>query len=215
MRSSMLVAALLAVTSVFLEACEKIEDTDGDGDIDGDADADEATDSDSDVMEDAGEEAVTARVRVETSMGTFTLGLYGNAGPVTVENFLTYVDEGFYSGTVFHRVIEYFMIQGGGFNTSLIGPPTNPPIDLEIIPWLSHQPGVISMARTDDPNSATSQFFICVWENDFLDGDYAAFGIVEEGYDVVQAISHVETNVISPFENIPVTEVVINSMTRL
>lgn len=237
MRSTKLVIALLAVTALTAAACEKIEENDGDGDADADSDADIDADADSDAdvdgdadgdadsdvdgdadgdeAEDGGAEAITARVVVDTSMGSFTIGLYGNAGPVTVANFLSYVDQEFFSGTIFHRVIADFMIQGGGFNEAMVRQPTDPPIELEIIPWLSHQPGVISMARTNQPNSATSQFFICVSDDSFLDGDYAAFGIVEDGYDVVEAISLVDTHTTGGMEDVPATAVVINSITRL
>jgi cyclophilin family peptidyl-prolyl cis-trans isomerase len=108
------------------------------------------------------------------------------------------------------------MIQGGGFDETLNRrSATYPPIELEIISWLSHQPGVISMARTSDPHSATSQFFVCVSDDSFLDGDYAAFGEVESGYDVVESISAVATHSTGGMDDVPVTNVVMTSVTRL
>lgn len=160
-------------------------------------------------------DAVTARVQFDTTMGLFVVGLYGNAAPITVDNFMTYVDDGFYSGLIFHRVIADFMIQGGGYDESLTRMPTNPAIVREIIPWLNHVPGVISMARTDDPDSATSQFFICVDTETGLDTLYAAFGEVESGYDVVESISLVETHSAGGMGDVPVTAVVMTSVTRL
>ena len=180
-----------------------------------DTGTDTGADVPADTIDDA-PDAVTARVQFATSMGTFVVGLYGNAGPITTQNFLRYVDDGFYDGLVFHRVIADFMIQGGGYDETLtLHPPSYPPITLEIIPWLSHQPGVISMARTSDPDSATSQFFVCVFDDSYLDGDYAAFGMVESGMDVVDAISAVPTHSISGMDDVPVTPVVITTATRL
>ncbi len=172
-------------------------------------------DGSSDVVDDA-PDAVTARVQFDTSMGTFVVGLYGNAGPSTVDNFLAYVDDGFFDGLIFHRVIADFMIQGGGFDETLNRRgATYPPIALEIIPWLHHTPGVISMARTSDLDSATSQFFVCVDTEPDLDTLYAAFGEVESGYDVVESISLVETHSAGGMNDVPVTNVVMNSVTRL
>lgn len=158
---------------------------------------------------------VTERVEVVTSMGTFVLALYGVGAPITVTNFLQYVDAGVFTDTIFHRVMSDFMIQGGGFYADMSSAPTIPPIPLEIMAGLSHQPGVISMARTSDPDSATNQFFICVADDSGLDGDYAAFGEVESGYDVVEAISVVQTHTVGSHDDVPVTPVVIQSMTRL
>ncbi|MFH2009838.1 MAG: peptidylprolyl isomerase [bacterium] len=159
--------------------------------------------------------AVTERVELVTSMGSFVIALYGNGAPITVANFLSYVDAGSYANVIFHRVIAGFMIQGGGLYENMTGAPTQPPIVLEILDGLSHQPGVISMARTSAPNSATNQFFICVADDSFLDGDYAAFGAVESGYDVVEAISAVQTGSVPPYDDVPLTPVVILSTARL
>ena len=136
---------------------------------------------------------VTDRVEVVTTMGTMVFGLYGEEAPKTVANFLEYVDAGFYDGKIFHRVIPGFMIQGGGFDEQLARAETRDPIDLEIIPGLMHTPGVISMARTSDPHSATAQFFVCVSNTPQLNGAYAAFGELEEGMDVARRISAVRT----------------------
>lgn len=164
------------------------------------------------------EHEVTDKIEVQTSMGTFVIGLYGKEAPKTVANFLSYVDSGFFSGKTFHRVITEFMIQGGGFDASLNKAQTQEPIRLEIIPGLRHEPGIISMARTSDPNSATSQFFVCVADAPQLNGGYAAFGKVLEGLEVVEAISRVATKTIDtsggPMSDVPVAPVVIESVRR-
>jgi peptidyl-prolyl cis-trans isomerase A (cyclophilin A) len=171
------------------------------------------------------EHEVTDRVQIKTTMGDITVGLYGKDAPRTVQNFLSYVDSGFYSGKIFHRVIPGFMIQGGGFDRSLKRAPTNAPLKLEVIPGLRHEAGVISMARTSDPHSATSQFFICVGSAPQLNGGYAAFGMVESGekggngMKVVEEISEVPTNSqdtdAGPMADVPVNPVIIESVNRL
>ena len=186
-------------------------DTDGDSDTDTDTDTDSDTDSDTDGDSDTDPESFTERVEFTTSMGNFIIGLYGNAAPITVNNFLSYVDDGFYTDLIFHRVIPNFMIQGGGFDESMVQAPTDPPITLEIVDWLVHTPGVLSMARTSVPDSATSQFFVCVATYPSLDGEYAAFGETESGYDVVEAISAVATD----SSDVPLTPVIIESVERL
>ncbi len=163
---------------------------------------------------------VTDRVSIRTSMGTMVVGLYGKDAPDTVQNFLRYVDSGFYSGKIFHRIIAGFMIQGGGFDTELQRIPTQEPIRLELVPGLEHAPGVISMARTPtDVNSATSQFFISVSMAPQLNGSYSAFGKVVEGEDVLFAISGVPTHTVESstgsMEDVPVEPVTIDSITRL
>lgn len=172
-------------------------------------DLDTGSESDTDDKE------FTQMVLIETTMGDITVGLYGNEAPITVENFLTYVDEGFFADLIFHRVIPDFMIQGGGLDATLTDKEAHAPIALEIEGGIKHEPGVISMARTVLKNSATSQFFICVETLPTLDGEYAAFGRVNEGYDVVEAISLVETHTVGLYENVPVEPVVIKSVTRL
>jgi peptidyl-prolyl cis-trans isomerase A (cyclophilin A) len=158
------------------------------------------------------------RVRFETSLGGFTVQLNPEKAPVTVKNFLSYVDSGFYSGTIFHRVISSFMIQGGGFNESMAKKPTEAPIQLEAGRGLSNLRGTIAMARTSNPNSATSQFFINVVNNrnlDRLGGGYAVFGEVIEGMDVVDKIRAVPTAPRGMHRDVPVTHVVIKSAKRL
>ncbi|MCP4675407.1 MAG: peptidylprolyl isomerase [Deltaproteobacteria bacterium] len=165
------------------------------------------------------EHEVTDRVRITTSMGSVIVGLYGKDAPRTAQNFLKYVDRGFYAGKVFHRVIAGFMVQGGGFDAELNRIETDDPIKLEIIPGLKHEPGILSMARTSDPHSATSQFFICIGIATQLNGGYAAFGRVEEGMDTVAKISQVpigtvETNNGS-MADVPSDPVIIESVDRL
>jgi len=162
------------------------------------------------------EPVVTHRVELDTSMGKMVLGLYGKAAPKTVENFLSYVKSGYYDGLAFHRVIPGFMIQGGGYQADMEKKESEAPIPLELIPGLRHSPGTVSMARTSDPTSATSQFFICVADTEQLNGEYAAFGKVEEGLDVAIAISRVETQSVETdyavMDDVPVAPVVINAM---
>jgi cyclophilin family peptidyl-prolyl cis-trans isomerase len=163
--------------------------------------------------------AVTDRVAIRTSMGTMVVGLYGKDAPRTVANFLTYVEQGFYSGTIFHRVIPGFMVQGGGFDPELNRRQTGEPVELEIIPGLKHESGTVSMARTSNPHSATSQFFVCVARSTQLNGSYAAFGEVEEGMDVAVSISTVPTQTAEgpsqPMDDVPVNPVIIESITRI
>lgn len=139
------------------------------------------------------------RVALETSQGTIVLELYPDRAPKTVENFLGYVESGSFDGTVFHRVIPGFMIQGGGYGPDLDQRETRPPVVNEAAKGLSNERGTIAMARTSDPNSATSQFFISVADNSRLDYQgpgnlgYTAFGRVVEGMETVDAIAKVET----------------------
>jgi len=152
------------------------------------------------------------RVRLETSAGLIVLELEPEAAPATCENFLRYVEEGFYDGTVFHRVIKDFMIQGGGLTCDMQPKPTRAPIVNEA--GLSNQRGTIAMARTSDPHSATSQFFINHRDNTFLDASeadagYAVFGRAVEGMEVVDAIAAAATTSKGPYEDVPVEPVVI------
>jgi cyclophilin family peptidyl-prolyl cis-trans isomerase len=164
---------------------------------------------------------VTNRVEIKTTMGTMVVGLYGDDAPKTVKNFLQYVKSGFYTGKIFHRVIPGFMIQGGGFDKNLVKAPVNPPVELELIPGLEHDVGVISMARTNVLDSATSQFFICVMKTPQLNGAYAAFGKLEQGFDVLEAISKVPTGSLkseseqTTMDDVPITPVIIESITIL
>lgn len=162
---------------------------------------------------------ITHRVEIKTSMGRIVIGLYGKAAPKTVDNFLHYIDSEFYSNKIFHRVIPGFMIQGGGFDSSLVRAVADARVSLEIIPGYKHVPGSVSMARTSDPNSASSQFFICVASVPQLNGAYAAFGEVEEGMEVVKAISSVKTENVQresgTMEDVPASAVMIESAIRL
>jgi len=158
---------------------------------------------------------VTAKVLIKTTMGDIEVALYGESAPITVTNFLKYVDRKFYDSTLFHRVIPDFMIQGGGYTKTMNEKPTDPPIKLEIAPDLKHKPGVIAMARTPDPNSAKAQFYICDGTPSRLDGNYAAFGQVTKGMEVVHAIARVPVHSVGELQNVPKTKVVIQSIRRL
>ncbi len=155
------------------------------------------------------------RVELVTSLGTIELQLDPQRAPKTVANFLQYVKSGFYGGTIFHRVIPGFMIQGGGFTPDMQQKPTQPPIPLESQNGLKNLRGTIAMARTANPNSATSQFFINLVDNPALDypqpdgHGYAVFGQVIKGMDVVDRIAKVPTQDAGPYQNVPVTPVVI------
>ena len=159
------------------------------------------------------------RVKLATSAGDIVLELHADKAPKTVENFLQYVRDKHYDGTVFHRVIDGFMIQGGGFTADLQQKATRAPIALETKPDLRNDRGTIAMARTSNPNSATAQFFINVNDNRNLnaplpDGHgYAVFGKVVSGMDVVDKIKAVATGNRGPHQNVPVTPVVITSAT--
>jgi cyclophilin family peptidyl-prolyl cis-trans isomerase len=161
-------------------------------------------------------------VVMETTQGTMTIELWPDKAPKTVENFLQYVDDGFYEGTVFHRVIPGFMIQGGGMTKDLQPKPNRPPIPNEARADVKNLRGTLSMARTSDINSATSQFFVNVADNAFLDHQdetprgygYAVFGKVIDGLDVADRIVAVKTTTVGPFENVPVEPVVITDVHR-
>ena len=159
---------------------------------------------------------MTKTVDLDTSQGTIRLELDDEKAPVTVKNFLTNVENGHYDGTVFHRVIKGFMVQGGGFEPGMKQKPTRAPIPLESRNGLTNVRGTVAMARTADPNSATAQFFINVKDNDFLnqaqarDGNgYAVFGKVISGMDVVDKIKSVPTGP----GDVPVTPVTIKKAT--
>ena len=151
---------------------------------------------------------------IDTSMGVIKVELYTDKMPNTTANFIRLANDGFYNGLVFHRVIDDFMIQGGGFypNGTMKNDPYGP-IKLEINPNVTHVDGAISMARTMDPDSATSQFFICDGAQHYLDGQYAAFGKVIDGMDVVRAIASVDTTTKYGMPDWPVNDVIINSIT--
>jgi peptidyl-prolyl cis-trans isomerase B (cyclophilin B) len=154
-------------------------------------------------------------VKLHTSQGIITLQLDAEKAPNTVKNFLDYVNSGFYAGTIFHRVISNFMIQGGGFEPGLKQKKTNAPIKNEANNGLKNERYTIAMARTGDPHSATAQFFINVQDNAFLtypgqDGwGYCVFGKVVEGEEVVDKIKQVKTGTRAGFQNVPQEDVVI------
>ena len=165
-------------------------------------------------------QAETTTVKMQTSKGTIVLELDAGKAPATVENFLTYAREGFYDGTIFHRVISNFMIQGGGFTEDMTQKPTHDPIKNEANNGLGNDTGTIAMARTNDPHSATAQFFINVQDNGFLNftGEnvrgwgYAVFGKVTEGMDVVNAIRNVATGNRGSFQDVPEETVTIEKV---
>jgi cyclophilin family peptidyl-prolyl cis-trans isomerase len=155
-------------------------------------------------------------VSLVTSMGEIRVALRPEEAPITVDNFLKYVKAGFYNGTIFHRVIPNFMIQGGGMDATMTEKPTRPPIRNEAKNGLRNRRGTIAMARTKDPNSATAQFFISVKDNHTLDfgiggAGYAVFGDVIQGMDVVDRIVAVPTGDKGGHQNVPLTPVVLKS----
>ena len=160
------------------------------------------------------------KVALETDKGRIVLELYPDKAPATVKNFLAYVDDGHYNGTIFHRVIPNFMVQGGGMTVSMKEKPTKPPVKNEADNGLKNLRGTIAMARTQDINSATSQFFINVKDNNFLDHGpggfgYCVFGMVTKGMDVVDAIKKVKTQSQGYHNDVPVEPVIINSVERV
>jgi cyclophilin family peptidyl-prolyl cis-trans isomerase len=149
------------------------------------------------------------KVLFSTTLGDMVMQLDAVNAPITTANFIAYVDDGFFDGTIFHRVIDGFVIQGGGFTPDLQMKPTDPPIPLEISS-LIHVDGAISMARTNEPDSATSQFFVCDGPQPGLDGNYAVFGVLIEGFEVLAAISAVPVGDEGPYTDVPVTDVIVN-----
>ena len=168
-----------------------------------------------------GAQAESPRVLIKTSMGDIEVELNGAKAPETVKNFLGYVDDGFYNGTIFHRVIKGFMIQGGGFTQDFQRKSTRAPVKNEAKNGLKNKRGTIAMARTRAPHSATSQFFINHADNNTLDypsfdgWGYAVFGKVTRGMDVVDKIASVPTGVKNGMRDVPETAVVIESISRL
>ncbi len=158
-------------------------------------------------------------ITIETSLGDLTVELFDAKAPVTVENFLAYVDAGFFDGTIFHRVIPRFMIQGGGFTADMAQKRTRPPIRNEAANGLKNERGTLAMARTGEIHSATSQFFINLVDNAALDHGvrdygYAVFGRVTEGMDVVDRIAAVPTGTRGGHRDVPVEPVVIRAVRR-
>jgi peptidyl-prolyl cis-trans isomerase B (cyclophilin B) len=168
-------------------------------------------------------EAENLRVVLDTSEGKIVLELYMEKAPDTVQNFLSYIDAKFYDGTIFHRVIPNFMIQGGGFTADMKKKSSREPIENEADSGLNNDHYTIAMARTGDPHSATAQFFINTSKNDFLNfknkteqgWGYAVFGKVVEGMDTVDVISAVKTTTRGPYGDVPVKPVVIKSAGRV
>jgi cyclophilin family peptidyl-prolyl cis-trans isomerase len=169
--------------------------------------------------------AQNPRVEFKTSMGSFALELYADKAPKTVANFIQYVNSGFYNGTIFHRVIDGFMIQGGGFEPGMREKTTRAPIEneagLALKAGLKNELGTVAMARTPNPHSASAQFFINVKDNGFLDYrepsprgfGYAVFGRVVEGMDTVLRISKTPTATLEQHQSVPQRPVVIESVT--
>ncbi|OSM95882.1 peptidylprolyl isomerase A [Lonsdalea populi] len=158
----------------------------------------------------------STHVLLTTSAGNIELALDDQKAPESVKNFVSYVVSGFYNGTIFHRVIPGFMAQGGGFTSDLKQKATNPPIKNEADNGLRNLRGTISMARTSEKDSATSQFFLNVADNAFLDHGqrdfgYAVFGKVVKGMDVADKISQVQTENVGPYQNVPIKPIVIQS----
>ncbi len=168
--------------------------------------------------------ATNITIEMKTNIGNVVLELYPDKAPKTVENFLQYVDSGFYKNTIFHRVIPNFMIQGGGFDTTFNQKPTRSPIQNEAANGLKNEVGTIAMARTTDPHSATAQFFINVANNGFLNYKapnqngygYTVFGKVISGIDIVQKIASIPTGSGGPFPgDVPKTSIIIEDMIKL
>jgi cyclophilin family peptidyl-prolyl cis-trans isomerase len=169
--------------------------------------------------------ASAQQVEMRTNQGVIAIELYGDKAPITVANFLQYAKDGFFNGTVFHRVIDGFMIQGGGFTPDMQEKRTRAPIkneaDVGSKAGLRNTVGTLAMARTPNPDSATAQFFINLKDNDFLNHSaptasgwgYAVFGKVTTGMDIVQKIAKVDTGSAGPHQNVPRTPVVIESIT--
>src|ERR1700684_1416236 len=159
-------------------------------------------------------------VRFETSHGAFTIELLEKDAPLSVANFLRYVDDGFFDGTIFHRIVPGFVIQGGGFTEDMTQKSTQPPVKNEADNGVKNKRGTLSMARTNDINSATSQFFVNLKDNDFLDHSrgnfgYAVFARVIDGMDVVDQIAAVETGRKRGFDDVPVEAVTMKSVKRV
>lgn len=160
-------------------------------------------------------------VNISTSLGDLTIELYPDQAPETVENFLQYTGDGFYDGTIFHRVIPGFVLQGGGFTADMERKPTRDPIQNEADNGLENLRGTLSMARLPDPHSATSQFFVNLVDNPHLDHQgggqwgYAVFGKVVEGMEVIDEIAGVETTTRSGHSDVPAEPVVIEEARRV
>jgi peptidyl-prolyl cis-trans isomerase A (cyclophilin A) len=159
-------------------------------------------------------------IRFETTLGDFTAEFFEKEAPLSVANFLRYVDDGFFDGAIFHRIVPGFVIQGGGFTEDMTQKKTRPTVKNEADNGLKNSRGTLSMARTNDINSATSQFFVNLKDNDSLDHSrgnfgYAVFARVTEGMDVVDKIAAVETGRRRGFDDVPVEPVIMKTVRRL
>jgi peptidyl-prolyl cis-trans isomerase A (cyclophilin A) len=159
-------------------------------------------------------------IRFETTLGDFTVEFYEKEAPLSVANFLRYVDDGFFDSTIFHRIVPGFVIQGGGFTDDMTQKKTHPAVKNEADNGLKNARGSLSMARTNDINSATSQFFVNLKDNDFLDHSrgnfgYAVFARVTAGMDVIDKIAAVETGRKRGFDDVPVDAVIMKSVRRI
>jgi peptidyl-prolyl cis-trans isomerase A (cyclophilin A) len=159
-------------------------------------------------------------IRFETSLGDFTIEMFEKEAPESVANFTRYIEDGFFDGTIFHRIVPGFVIQGGGFTEDMTQKKTKPPVKNEADNGLKNKRGTLSMARTNDINSATSQFFVNLKDNDFLDHSrgnfgYAVFAKVTEGMDVIDKIAAVETGRKRGFDDVPVEPVTMKSVKRV
>ena len=169
----------------------------------------------------AGQAQTTTQVRFQTTLGNFVVELYPAKAPKTVQNFVQYAQDKHFDGTIFHRVIDGFMVQGGGFTADMAQKPTRAPIPLEIDRSLKNERGTIAMARTGNPNSATAQFFINLVDNANLNAPqpdgygYAVFGKVVSGMETIDAIRSVATRNQNGFQNVPSTPITITSATVL
>jgi peptidyl-prolyl cis-trans isomerase A (cyclophilin A) len=169
----------------------------------------------------SGQTQTTTQVRFQTTLGNFVVELYPAKAPKTVQNFVQYAQDKHFDGTIFHRVIDGFMVQGGGFTADMAQKPTRAPIPLEIDRSLKNERGTIAMARTGNPNSATAQFFINLVDNANLNAPqpdgygYAVFGKVVSGMETIDAIRSVATRNQNGFQNVPSTPITITTATVL
>ena len=183
--------------------------------------ADKATESNKSMQSHGDKMAVNPKIKIETTLGDITLELDATKAPTSTENFLSYVKDGHYDGTIFHRVIPNFMVQGGGMNPDMSEKESKAPIKNEANNGLKNLRGTVAMARTNDPHSASSQFFINVKDNAFLDHKsedmqgwgYAVFGKVVDGMDVVDKIEKVETGTTGFHQDVPKDAVILNKVT--
>lgn len=167
--------------------------------------------------------AANPQIEFQTNMGSFVIELYPDKAPQTVENFMQYVKSGYYEGTIFHRVIDKFIIQGGGMTTDMVSKPTYPPVPIESNNGLRNEPGAVAMARSFGPDSATSQFFINLEDNKMLNYfrpepalmGYTVFGRIIRGMDVAQKIGRIPTQIMGKLSDVPQETIVIHKAALL